>query len=152
MAEQAGFSGRILALDHDAEAISVLGKAAAITGSKVQGKMFAFGDPLPFVADVVFCGAIIHWVFCLTANFEGNFTRILEYIRAAAKTYLMIEWVDPSDFAIKQFKHISKCTTKQKDAYTFESFHKAVSKIGRVTSSAKFAARTVLTIDVREKK
>ena len=50
----------------------------------IEARTFAFGEPLP-AADVIFVGALIHWVFCLTTNFQGDFGRILSYLASRAQ-------------------------------------------------------------------
>ena len=80
----AGFE-RIFSLDHDPEYIQMLSKLVA--WAKLDGAIvpleFSFGSALPAQADVVFCSALIHWVFCRTASFHNSFAAIFEYLFAA---------------------------------------------------------------------
>ena len=61
----AGFD-KIYSLDHDAEYVNVVRRIAswAKFDESILPLEFSFGAVLPAMADVVFCGALIHWVFC----------------------------------------------------------------------------------------
>ena len=45
--------------------------------------------------------------FCLTADFR-NFDLINKYLLEYTNKYLLIEWVEPDDEAIKYLQHIKK--------------------------------------------
>ena len=91
---------------------------------------FSFGNPFPTKADVVFMGALIHWVFTCTANF-GKFDPIIEYLLTAADNVLLIEWVDPMDIQIQTFHHLDCGGTKEEE-YTLVGFEKALNKVGTI--------------------
>lgn len=132
LANREGFTW-VHSLDHDAPAVRVIDTIAKIRGLPMNASTFSFGsEPLPQV-DVVFLGALIHWVFCLTADFGGSFERIFSYLTASARKFLVIEWVAPQDGAIKSFHHISKCAAKPKDPYTTYAFERALRLIGNVS-------------------
>ena len=88
---------QIHSLDHDAEYIDVVRRIAswAKFDDSILPREFSFGATLPATADVVFCGALIHWVFCRTANFQNSFDRIFDYLLAAVRPgkFLVIEWI-----------------------------------------------------------
>ena len=147
IAERAGFP-EITALDHDIPAIDILQKAANAVHSNIKGRQFKFGQPLPS-ADVVFCGALIHWVFCLTADFEGDFLRIVQYVAKSARHYLIFEWVDNDDAAIKSFHHIKKCDTQLERNYSRDGFFDALKTIGQITEEKDFGTRTLVTVLIR---
>eukprot|EP00326_Haptolina_ericina_P024663 CAMPEP_0181184346 /NCGR_PEP_ID=MMETSP1096-20121128/8915_1 /TAXON_ID=156174 ORGANISM="Chrysochromulina ericina, Strain CCMP281" /NCGR_SAMPLE_ID=MMETSP1096 /ASSEMBLY_ACC=CAM_ASM_000453 /LENGTH=249 /DNA_ID=CAMNT_0023273097 /DNA_START=19 /DNA_END=769 /DNA_ORIENTATION=- len=131
IANQLGFS-KVFALDHDADAVKVVRTIAAERTLSVVAKEFTFGEtPIP-PADIVYCGALIHWVFCLTANFEGSFRRVLQYLVAQAPRILIIEWVAPEDRAIRSFHHIEKCSGPLEDTYTTKAFEAALSHMGTI--------------------
>ena len=92
----AGFD-KIYSLDHDAEYVNVVRRIAswAKFDESILPLEFSFGAVLPATADVVFCGALIHWVFCRTADFQNSFDRILDYLLSAVRPgkFLVIEWV-----------------------------------------------------------
>ena len=144
IAERDGFA-HVQALDHDGAAIDVVQKAAKAVHSKVDGRVFSFGDALP-EADVVFCGALIHWVFCLTADFKGDFLRIVQYLAKAARRHLVIEWVDPLDPAIKTFHHIQRCGGDAAHKYSRDAFTNALRTIGHIIDEATFKTRTLFTL------
>ena len=130
----------VQALDHDAPAIDV-----AASRSVVTARTFSFGDELPAV-DVIFCGALIHWVFCLTADFHQDFDRIVSYLASRAKHYLIIEWVEPNDRAIKQFDHIKRCGPEAIKKYSRDSFVSSLLRFGCITVQKSFDTRTLFTV------
>lgn len=102
----AGFE-LIVSLDHDPEYIDIVRRVStwAHFGESIRPSEFSFGAQLPNPADVVICGALIHWVFCRTADFQNSFDKIFEYLLAAVNPgkFLVIEWVD-DDHDIKNPK------------------------------------------------
>ena len=64
LAHRLGFS-EVYALDHDKPAIDVVRTIASERALPIHARDFDFGKtPIP-QTDVVFVGALIHWVFCL---------------------------------------------------------------------------------------
>jgi len=99
---------RILSLDHDPEYINILRTVKNQCNiTAINEAQFSFGDKLNEKFDVVFCGAIIHWIFSLTADFR-NFDSILEYLISLTNNYLVIEWINEHDRAINSFNHIKE--------------------------------------------
>ena len=126
LANSAGFD-RVTALDHDAAAVSIINQIAAGTKLALNAESFDFGSKLPWKADVLYLGSLIHWVWCLTANFEGSFPRIMQYLFKYALKFVVIEFVEPDDTAILSFGHINRCTgSKPKLQYTVSNFEAAV--------------------------
>lgn len=124
----------ILALDHDAEAVEVVKEislASVDNASAVTARLFSFGDEIPNKADVLYMGSLIHWVWCLTADFGGDFTRIIRYGARFATKVLVVEFVGPEDAAVKQFGHTSRCRGVEPErTYTAENFEKAIRETG----------------------
>ena len=85
----------------------------------------------------VFVGALIHWVFCLTANFAGSFDNVLQYIFRLAARYVIIEWVEPVDSGICSLHHIERCAGDAHiaDRYTREGFVNALGKLGDIRAT-----------------
>ena len=83
--------------------------------------------------DVVFCGAIIHWIFSLTANFS-NFDRIIQYLLLSTKKYLVIEWICENDSAIMSFNHIKRNKKTGDEEYTTANFEKSINKYVKIIS------------------
>jgi hypothetical protein len=132
LANSEGYSP-VTALDHDRPAIEVIEKVAESSSVSVYAETFDFGSPMPRKADLVYVGSLIHWVWCLTANFEGDFERILRYLFEYTNKILVIEFVEPNDAAIREFGHTKKCSgTNIKEPYTLANFRAAITKTGGV--------------------
>jgi predicted RNA methylase len=111
----------ITAIDHDSEYTDIL----KIINEKLNIKNInvitdSFGNDKNKY-DVVFCGAIIHWIWSLTSNFN-SFEKILNYLNNITNKILLIEWISENDHAIKSFGHI----TENKENYKTDSFEKTL--------------------------
>lgn len=147
--DMVGFQHAFL-LDHDIPCLTIARAISAAINANVTAQRFDFGDPIPTV-DVLFCGAIIHWVFCLTADFQGNFDAIVLYLSRSTKKYLVIEWVDKEDGAIRRFDHIGRCGNSEIVAqYNRDFFLKSLLKIGSVQHSRSFGQRTIYTVYINK--
>jgi len=121
----------VTSLDHDEEAIAVLKKVVSQEHIDViQPLVFSFGEAIPTKADVVFVGALIHWVFTCTADF-GRFDLIIAYLMTAAPRVLIVEWVDPEDPAIKSFHH-TDCGTVSHEQYEVAAFERSLMHVGNI--------------------
>ena len=129
---------RVSAFDHDQEYIDVLTSAADKLGLGhiIEATRFDFGGcpngellHCSAVADVVFVGALIHWVFSATASF-GSFEPIVRYLLSLTKGLLAIEWVTPEDPAISILKHTSMNQQIIREAYSTENFEAALRSSG----------------------
>ena len=132
----------ILSLDHDPEYINTLKKIkneCKITN--IQERIFSFVNEINQKFDVVFCGAIIHWIFSLTANFR-NFDRIIQYLLLSTKKYLVIEWICENDPAIRSFNHIKKNKKPGDEKYNTANFEKSLSKYVNIISKRAVDGRT----------
>jgi hypothetical protein len=137
LAIQAGFK-HALCLDHDLEYIELVTTVARLLAvdQRVAAHKFSFGDTIgqfsqpAFPADVVLCGAIIHWVYSLTADF-GSFDLIFDYLMPFVKPngLLMIEWIDEQDGAIAGTIGNARDTAVP---YTTENFERALIEHGAV--------------------
>ena len=72
---------------------------------------------------MVFCGAIIHWIWSLTSNYS-SFEEIFKYLSSITNNILLIEWISERDNAIRGFGHI----TKNKQNYTTANFNNIIVK------------------------
>ena len=127
---------RIHSLDHDAEYVDVVRRITswAKFDESILPREFSFGAALPATADVVFCGALIHWVFCRTADFQNSFDRIFDYLLSAVRPgkFLVIEWI--SDGTISNPKWWpERCVANESRqsssyAYTRAGFEAAASR------------------------
>ena len=141
---------------HDSEYVGVFNRVAAAIHATVglHAFVYSFGSPMPVRAQIVFCGVILHWIFCLTSNsafkgFGGILTHLLEY----ATKYLLIEWVDPSDRAVKGFGHIARCGIDGlENQYTVGNFERAVKKHATLESKQSLdgPSRVLYVIRVRQ--
>ena len=125
---------RILSLDHDPEYIDTLRTIKNQCNiTSINEALFSFGNKINETFDVVFCGAIIHWIYCLTADFR-NFDKIIEYLLKITNKYLIIEWVSEEDGAIKSFQHIERNMNPGDEEYTTDNFEKSVNKFTTIMS------------------
>jgi SAM-dependent methyltransferase len=124
----------IFSLDHDEEYLKIINQVnEKLSITNIHAKKFSFGDELP-QGDIIFMGALIHWVYSCTALF-GSFGDIFSYLKNGAKKFLIIEWIDPSDGTIKNFKHTSHNKDIHKEEYTTENFEKGLKEnIGEIIS------------------
>jgi len=122
----------IVSLDHDQEYIETLNKIKTLCNiTKIKESVFSFGNKLNETFDIVFCGAIIHWIFSLTADFR-NFDSIISYLNSISNKYLILEWIEPEDSAIKHLNHIQKRKKNDDEDYTTENFEKALKKYTKI--------------------
>jgi len=138
----------IVSLDHDSEYIDILRTIKQNCNiTKINESVFSFGSPITEKFDVVFCGAIIHWIFSLTADFR-NFNSIMKYLVPLTNKYLVIEWIHPNDGAIKSFNHIKKRYRKEDEAYTTKNFEIAVKQYTNIISkkNADSSTRTIYVL------
>ena len=113
----------IVSIDHDPEYIGILRTLInKLNITNIDTKIESFGENND-VYDVVFCGAIIHWVWSLTSDFT-SFEKIFEYLTSITKNILLIEWISERDHAIRGFGHI----TKNRENYTTANFDKCIVK------------------------
>jgi SAM-dependent methyltransferase len=124
----------IFSLDHDTEYIDTLKTIKNNCNiKKINEIVYSFGDELNTKFDVVFCGALIHWIFSLTASF-GNFISIIKYLISITNKFLIIEWVPPTDGAIKSFNHIKKLDKNIDEEYNTHNFEIAIKKFTNIIS------------------
>ena len=91
----------IVSLDHDPEYIETLCEIKNKCNiTEIKEHVYSFGNTIHETFDVVFCGALIHWIFSLTADFRG-FDSIVSYLISLTNTFLIIEWIHPNDGAIR---------------------------------------------------
>jgi SAM-dependent methyltransferase/predicted Ser/Thr protein kinase len=135
IAKRNGYSKRVIGLDHDYEYVEMYNRIVARENMlRIRAELFSFGDPLPlkYRSDVVFVGALIHWIYTCTAKFK-NFANIFEYLYLVVGNILLIEWVDPLDSAILDFNHIESCGNQPSvnntdhDDYTQKMFDRQLS-------------------------
>ena len=139
----------ICSLDHDPEYISTLNSIKKLCDIKIINEsIYSFGDIINKNFDVVFCGAIIHWIFSLTSNFR-NFDNIIIYLLSITNKFLVIEWVDPNDNAIKFFNHIKKRAKDGDEEYNNINFEKSLKKYVKIISkkNVESITRTIYLLE-----
>lgn len=150
LAHEVGYD-HVISLDHDKEYVAMLSEVLALEKlSTVEPHEFSFGQPFPQRVDVMFVGALIHWVFTCTADF-GRFNKIMAYLMNGVSKILVIEWVDPQDHAIKNFRHTDGCGSGAvaQEAYTVANFERSLQQIGKISEkwhSEKKTTRTIYTV------
>lgn len=125
----------IYALDHDQEYLDLIDKVnSVIPVNPVKTRKFSFGDQLP-ETDIIFMGALIHWVYSCTALY-GNFDKIFSYLGRHVNKYLIVEWVDDTDISVKAFGHIKYNKDLHSEEYNRGNFEKGLKKnIGEILLS-----------------
>jgi len=124
----------IVSLDHDPEYINTLHAIKTKCGIvNINESVYSFGEPINEKFDVVFCGAIIHWIFSLTADFR-NFNSIISYLDSITDKYLIIEWIHPNDVAIRSLNHIKKREKEHDEEYNTVNFENAVKEYATIIS------------------
>jgi len=150
----------ILSLDHDPEYIDTLKTIKNHCNiTKINELVYSFGDSIigkyPFCQckfDVVFCGAIIHWIFSLTADFR-NFDSIMSYLISLTNNILIIEWIDPKDSAISNLHHITLRKLNNDQPYNTENFEIAIKKFSTIIYKKKSDGpyRIIYTLLINQK-
>ena len=132
----------IWSLDHDHEYIDLLTDVKHHCNiTNIYPKLFSFGDTLPKSFDVVLCGAIIHWIFSLTADFR-NFDSIIQYLLQYTNKFLLIEWISPDDHSIGWFQHIKKRQKPSDEPYTTQNFELSIKKCFHIEAVVPFDTST----------
>ena len=129
---------QVYSLDHDSQYVEVLRQVVKWKESTITPSVFNFGERLPTV-DVALCGALIHWVFCRTANFQNSFDRIFQYLFASVKKFLLIEWVNTNDPAVTTMQNAAwwpdrcfKNASRHNPPYNRRAFAKALKKHAKI--------------------
>ena len=139
----------IVSLDHDPEYIEILRNIKNICNiTEINESVYSFGNTITEKFDVVFCGALIHWIFSLTADFR-NFPDIISYLISLSKKFLVIEWIHPNDSAIKTLNHIKKRAQETDEEYNTSNFESAIAKFSRIISkkNADCSTRTIYVLE-----
>ena len=140
----------IVSLDHDPEYINTLQKIKKKCNiTKINESVYSFGNTISKKFDVVFCGALIHWIFSLTADFR-NFDSIISYLISLTNKFLIIEWVDPNDGAIKSLNHIKKRQKDNDEEYNTKNFEIAIKKFTTIISKENVdgSTRTIYVLRI----
>ena len=132
----------IVSLDHDPEYIDIIRSIKNICNiTKIDESVYSFGNTITKKFDVVFCGALIHWVFSLTADFR-NFSSIISYLISLTNKFLIIEWIHPNDMCIESFNHIKKRGKKTDEEYNTSNFEIAIKKFTTIVSKENVDSST----------
>ena len=143
---------KILSLDHDPEYIMTLRAIKnACSLVNINEKVFSFGDKIEDNFDIIFCGALLHWIFSLTAQFR-NFDAITQYLSNSTNRFLLIEWIDPEDGAIQTLQHLTINKSKDDEHYSCENFEKSICKIFKINSRSKIDGETRILYFLEKKK
>ena len=100
-------------------------------------------------ADVVNALSIIHWIYSCTSIF-GNMGNMILFLKKLTNKVLFVEWIDPSDEAIKYFNHLDYNKSMVDDSYNYESFLSELNKnftsvemIGKTRTTRKIFKATI---------
>tara|TARA_B100001093_G_C26858717_1_gene1028788 strand:+ start:4783 stop:6543 length:1761 start_codon:yes stop_codon:yes gene_type:complete len=93
-------------VDIDIEAIKNVNQIASdVSINKLSGSCSNISE-LSKKEDIVIALALVHWIFDLTTGF-GSLKSVINFLRGLTKEALIIEWVDPNDPLIINYKHTS---------------------------------------------
>lgn len=126
---------KLYLLDHDIECIDMLNTLLAwlkTDTSQYIANKYSFGKDILPVADIIVTLSTIHWFYSATAEY-GCLFKIIENLSQKVRRTLIIEWIDPTDTAIKYLHHVSFNSSVHKTPYTKDNFIKALNTyFGRV--------------------
>ena len=135
LAFEAGYND-VVGLDLDPANVDVFNGVATARNAHdgLMAKIFTFGDPMPLVADVINVGALTHWIWCLTSEFHKvGFEGLLKYLFRYTRSFVVIEFVLPTDGAVRRFGHLRRCGNRTAQAmYTVDNFERAISPVAKI--------------------
>lgn len=119
---------KAVALDMDKQYIEIVKRIAAEHGYRgnidvIEGQVSDYAE----AADLTFAFALVHWVYSCTEGY-GSLDAVIGKFAELTNEVLVIEWIDPSDKAMKEFDHISFGKEIQSEEYTRENFEAALGK------------------------
>jgi hypothetical protein len=83
-------------------------------------------------ADLVLAFAMIHWLYSCTAAY-GSLDAVIDKLADLTRHTLIVEWIDPADKAMREFKHTEFNPSVVAGPYTLEAFENAlIRRFGRV--------------------
>tara|TARA_B110000208_G_scaffold77208_1_gene98924 strand:+ start:5379 stop:11732 length:6354 start_codon:yes stop_codon:yes gene_type:complete len=123
----------VLSLDHDINCINLIKNIInKLNLQNIEAEQYSFGNKINKSGDIVIMLALIHWIYSCTSLF-GNFDDIFKYIKPYINNYLLIEWIDTEDPAIKSFNHIDFNKKIQNQEYNKINFEDSLKKnIGNI--------------------
>ena len=147
--------------DHDAEYVEQVHKGIEFLGDNAKERMKCSVSDVRDVPDeqhdVVSVFALIHWIYSCTGTF-GSLNDIVSFFSSRTAKHLVIEWIDPSDSAIRSFKHLDFNEEVHREAYNRKNFEAAlhehfpyVKKLGNTIVSREvwLASRVVQQNSIR---
>jgi len=112
----------ITSLDHDYQYVNNVIEGIKYIGAEDHIKTMTTNViDLTEKADIITMFAVIHWIYSCTADF-GSVSSIVKFLRQRCNKTLFIEWVGPSDGAIKYFNHTSYNKSFHKEQYSKDIF------------------------------
>ena len=147
IAHNAGYS-QVFGIDEARGAIATFDQAIATLGASdsLHAKVGSFGDALPIdKPDVVFVGAILHWIYCITSDFKGDFDAIFRYLFQYARKFLLIEWVG-NEAKYLLGKGGAECENLMREHYTRANFERALEPHGTVIAKHSTGGSRVLYV------
>jgi hypothetical protein len=112
-------------LDHDVECIALIKKINKhFNIENINVQKWSFGEDID-KCDITIMLALIHWIYSCTSHFY-SFDKIFKYLHKITNKYLLIEWIDNNDGAIRGFKHINYNIDKHVQEYNVSNFEKGI--------------------------
>ena len=128
LAKMCGFKN-VTCVEHDVEYIKYINivneRYPSVIVDAICQKFSHMNSSIKY--DIVCMLALIHWIYSCT-EINNNIDNIFNKLSKITKNVLIIEWIDPTDPAVKAFDHISYNKDSITGDYTEESFVRAINK------------------------
>ena len=77
--------------------------------------------------DIVIALSLIHWVYSCTSIFS-SMEKLVLFFKSVTNEFLIIEWIDIEDDAVKCFNHLDHNSNFTNNTYNHEEFMKYMNK------------------------
>jgi len=115
-------------VEHDSEFTDVINEINSKYNIDIKTLNQKFGEMNNLVKyDVIMMLALIHWIYSCT-EINGSFDKIMGKISNITDHVLIIEWIDKTDGAIKNFNHIDFNKDTITEDYNEDNFKKSLLK------------------------
>lgn len=128
-------------VDHDSEYVALIDECLRFLEADCAKTYLSTVGSFQNTFEIGFAFALIHWIYSYSEKM-GNLDAAIGALHKIAPQTLFIEWVSPSDPAIRDAQHIKQNSEIITDSYTKENFvtalrlrYEIVKKIGDVNAT-----------------